>query len=375
MPIPANTQLPAGDCLTHCTPQKGNKSGRKFNDLNKNGRDDGEPGLPGWEIRVFNSATHSLVDKTTTLADGSYTFTLDPGSYTVCEVRQLGWTQSAPCLAGGPPGTCVGTPIPMGETLADCTPFGADLGPRGYSFTIVSNEPHDKNDFGNFSEECPKFPGLPVDKTFTLDQNNPTQIQDIVDDPGNLDKVILLLPLNGKKSENIIIGQRLKLYGCSITLTAADSSLPVVDITSGANGGLTKDVHATGSLIAGYKIESTKHTIQNTRSFGNAIGFWITGNSNLVTGALGTTNNGIGFKIDGNSNTLDTNNSVETNLGDGVLITGDGNTVKKIQRRQRHQGRGDRQPDRPVGEQGLHECVERLPGPRDQHEADQEHRG
>ena len=65
------------------------------------------------------------------------------------------------------------------------------------------------------------------------------------------------------------------------------------------------------------------------RSFGNAIGFWITGNSSLVNGALGTTGNGIGFKIDGNSNTLDTNNGVEKNLGDGVLITGDNNTVKK----------------------------------------------
>jgi len=103
----------------------------------------------------------------------------------------------------------------------------------------------------------------------------------------------------------------------------------VVDITAGANNGLTRDVHATGSTVAGYKIESTKHTIQSVRAFNNAIGFWITGNSNLVNSALGTTGNGIGFKIDGNGNTLDTNNGVEANLGDGIVITGDGNTVKK----------------------------------------------
>src|SRR5262249_43625413 len=126
LPVPANTQLPAGDCLTHCRPP-GEKFGSKFNDLNKNGvKDAGEPGLPGWEIRIFDTATHALIDKTTTLVDGSYMFdNLAPGSYTACEVLQAGWTQSAPCAAGGPPGTCVGTPIPSGEALADCTPFGA----------------------------------------------------------------------------------------------------------------------------------------------------------------------------------------------------------------------------------------------------------
>ena len=103
----------------------------------------------------------------------------------------------------------------------------------------------------------------------------------------------------------------------------------MVTIGAGAANGSTTDVHATGSTVAGYKLEGSSHLVKNVRSFDNAIGFWITGNSNHVHGALGTTGNGIGFKIDGNGNTLDTNNGVEKNLGDGVLITGDGNTVKK----------------------------------------------
>ena len=72
--------------------------------------------------------------------------------------------------------------------------------------------------------------------------------------------------------------------------------------------------------MAGYKIEGSNHTIVNVRAFKNAIGFWITGNSNTVTGALGTLGNGIGFKIDGSSNLLDTNNGVDNSTGDGVVI-------------------------------------------------------
>ena len=119
----------------------GNKSGVKFNDLNQNGvQDAGEPGLPGWTIHVFDTATMALVQSTVTrrptrapaTPDGFYSFTLTPGSYTVCEALQAGWTQTAP----------LAVPPPVGETLANCAPFGAanglTLGPRGYSFTITA---------------------------------------------------------------------------------------------------------------------------------------------------------------------------------------------------------------------------------------------
>ena len=78
-------------------------------------------------------------------------------------------------------------------------------------------------------------------------------------------------------------------------------------------------------------MEGYNNTIANVRAFKNAIGFWITGNFNTVTGALGTLGNGIGVEIDGSSNLLDTNNGVENSTGDGVVISAGAsmNTVKK----------------------------------------------
>jgi hypothetical protein len=73
----------------------GSICGSKFNDLNANGVwDDGEPGLPDWEIRLQNaSGTYTE----TTDADGNYCFTdLLDGQYTVSEVQQDGWIQTFP---------------------------------------------------------------------------------------------------------------------------------------------------------------------------------------------------------------------------------------------------------------------------------------
>ena len=120
--------------------QQGTKSGTKFNDLSNQGVWDlGEPGLAGWTIHLFGTdgmgnAVHLTA---TTDADGLYTFTgLNPGSYTVCEELQAGWTQSFP-VAG-----------------ADCTGHtdGGTItpGPLGYAITITSGEDETGNDFGNF---------------------------------------------------------------------------------------------------------------------------------------------------------------------------------------------------------------------------------
>ena len=70
-------------------------SGMKFNDLNGNGVFDGEPGMEGWTIQL--SKDGSPVNTTTTGKDGSYRFAgLAPGSYSVAEVEQSGWTRTAP---------------------------------------------------------------------------------------------------------------------------------------------------------------------------------------------------------------------------------------------------------------------------------------
>jgi hypothetical protein len=76
-------------------------SGVVFNDLNQTGtRDPGDPGLSGWTVFIDLHGDAQLHDDdpvAVTDASGGYTFSgLDPGTYTVYEVVQDGWTQSAP---------------------------------------------------------------------------------------------------------------------------------------------------------------------------------------------------------------------------------------------------------------------------------------
>jgi uncharacterized repeat protein (TIGR01451 family) len=69
--------------------------GIKFNDLDGDGvKDPGEPGLPGWTINITPPGSPPSV---TTGANGNYCFTVPtPGTYTVSEVPQSGWTPTTP---------------------------------------------------------------------------------------------------------------------------------------------------------------------------------------------------------------------------------------------------------------------------------------
>jgi len=74
-------------------------AGRKFNDLNGNGIDNSDPGLSGWTIYLDTNGNSSLdVGEISTVTDasGSYAFAnLLPGTYTIREVQQPGWVQTA----------------------------------------------------------------------------------------------------------------------------------------------------------------------------------------------------------------------------------------------------------------------------------------
>lgn len=74
-------------------------SGQKFNDVDGDGaKDPGELGLAGWTIFIDadNSGTLNGVEvSTVTDGAGNYSFPgLNPGSYRIREVQQLGWTQT-----------------------------------------------------------------------------------------------------------------------------------------------------------------------------------------------------------------------------------------------------------------------------------------
>ncbi|OGV08464.1 MAG: hypothetical protein A2499_04710 [Stygiobacter sp. RIFOXYC12_FULL_38_8] len=72
----------------------GSICGMKFNDLNGDGRKtNDEPGLPNWTIILSGAANMTAV----TNDKGEYCFyKLKPGTYTITEVNQTGWLQTAP---------------------------------------------------------------------------------------------------------------------------------------------------------------------------------------------------------------------------------------------------------------------------------------
>jgi uncharacterized repeat protein (TIGR01451 family) len=90
--------------------------GQKFNDLNGNHlRDTGEPGLAAWTIKATDSSSNTQT--TTTDSAGNYSFTVPaPGTYTISEVPQTGWTQTAPTPVV--PGTFTVT-VSAGQVVAN----------------------------------------------------------------------------------------------------------------------------------------------------------------------------------------------------------------------------------------------------------------
>lgn len=91
--------VPCRDTITIDCPTQNHRDtlrGTKFWDQDCDGkRDPGEPGLAGWVIKLSNG------DSAITDASGNYIFTnIAPGTYTLNEVNQSGWTQSYPSTPG-----------------------------------------------------------------------------------------------------------------------------------------------------------------------------------------------------------------------------------------------------------------------------------
>ena len=74
----------------------GTIQGTVFDDENGDGQQQAsDPGLSGWTVQLLDSSSQ-VVATTQTATDGSYSFSnLLPGTYTVQEVLQSGWTQTA----------------------------------------------------------------------------------------------------------------------------------------------------------------------------------------------------------------------------------------------------------------------------------------
>ncbi|MDD1653198.1 MAG: hypothetical protein LUQ64_01495, partial [Methanomicrobiales archaeon] len=112
-------------------PGLGTICGFKWEDLNANGVIDHPPenGLGGWTIQLFSGAT--LLSPTTTLPGGAYCFTgLEPGTYTVKEVQQDGWTRTYPAGESHDVTLSAGQMLVFGKKFGNRPPLGSLSGQK-----------------------------------------------------------------------------------------------------------------------------------------------------------------------------------------------------------------------------------------------------
>jgi hypothetical protein len=122
-------------------------SGLKFNDLNENHANNSEPGLENWQIHITGPGGFDVTVGTAN--DGTYSQILPTlGVYTVCEVLQVGWTQTFPeagsgttgCDAGeGAVGYSVDTADYVGQCCEGANITGMDFG--NHLDTVITPSP------------------------------------------------------------------------------------------------------------------------------------------------------------------------------------------------------------------------------------------
>lgn len=135
----------------------GEKSGLKFEDLDADGapRESGEPGLAGWTIYIDYNGNATLdagEPYAVTGTDGKYTITgIKPGTYTIYEVLQNGWTCSFP------------NPCNYEHKFYSRAAFkGNDFG-NWYPATKGGYKWYDRNGNGAWDENEPAIPGWKIE--------------------------------------------------------------------------------------------------------------------------------------------------------------------------------------------------------------------
>ena len=326
-------------CALRCLPPPANVIGMKFNDLSHDGfKDPNEPPLNGWQIHVFGTDSrtgapvheHFVTQNVPGIGQGVFTFTLNPGTYTVCETLEPNWTQTAPGA------------VPPPALLADCsghTHAGSIVpGPRGYSFTIVGHEVFSGNDFGNFPEPatCTGNTTLTAPLTRVVCDSDPNcgavphypTVQAAYDALTGPDEIIGVFK---NTTENVLFYTQFPgttIASCAVSkITAASNTLPAVRVTS--TDPLIIVALDTAGGSDGWLIESDNHEIRGVRTSGAAgcgIHIASTGDSNKVSCNSVSTNQ-TGICVDGTLNNVRCS-SVTSNTGNGVVLTGDNNSFQ-----------------------------------------------
>ena len=358
--LPAYVTLPSATCLQTFCSRTATKSGTKFFDTSNNHkRDAGEPGIANWNIKIFDSSNVEVANLFTN-GSGAYTANLAaaPGgtSYTVCEVPQVGYTQTCPQVG-------LDCNLAVAST-ADCSALTGPPATVGYAITLQPGDNDTGNDFGNFraTPACPEDPNAKI--TIAVDQLGKPHgslpvyqtVQAAYNNAVNGD----IIGMFTNTVENIVLGddKTLKITQCtSARVTAANNGLPVWDITStgqltivgpdsvgGTVGWLVesdnqtlKSVRANGASQNGIRITSDSNSVSWNDVSGNGSGgatdggIQVTGGSNTLKGGTVGPNNGDGVRLEGNTNNL-SGATIKSNTGNGVYVSGSFNTVKSNSR-------------------------------------------
>jgi hypothetical protein len=256
-------------------------------------------------------------------------------------------------------------PVPVGETLADCTTYtnGGLItpGPTGYNFTIVGAEIHANNDFGNFQPGvCPEDPlraskiTRVVDQTGTAHGPAPVSltVQDAYTAAVGLNEVIGLF---SQTTENVVLNgdKALTITQCTnARVTALDPAKPVwtigstkplliigPDAVGGTVGWLVntgghdlKGLRASGASLYGIQVVGPNNKVAWNSVSGNggdpnSAGIRVESTGNNLRGGTVSGNTGDGVQIVGGTNIFQ-GATVQGNTGNGVFISGANNAIK-----------------------------------------------
>ncbi|HSR31190.1 MAG TPA: hypothetical protein VLY63_11550, partial [Anaerolineae bacterium] len=109
----------------------------------------GEKPIEGWVIHAFADdgdrilsadefAADAVVSDTTSVSSGTYSLTVPPGDYIICEGAQSGWAQSYPSY-------------PSAANSADCSAGATMLNASGWAVSLQSASSEADRDFGNWT--------------------------------------------------------------------------------------------------------------------------------------------------------------------------------------------------------------------------------
>ena len=194
--------------------QLATKTGIKWNDVNGNHVRDlpGDISLDGWVIHLFGTAANgTAVHQTATTAGGGiYTFTVLPGTYTVCEQMPVAvppWVQTFPTAGAN----CITPPDPNGDN--------PNPGPLGYAIVLTPGQIDNGNDFGNTKKAtvtCPEDPNAVLTRTVSNPSSgvpNYATLQAAYDAASNGETIGMF----GNTVENVTLGgaKTLKITQCT----------------------------------------------------------------------------------------------------------------------------------------------------------------